>query len=117
MAELDLDAILALADAADAAPWTTDPSTLYVHNARGEVVASFEWLAQTPEEWAQLENNAKFTAAARTDVPALVAEVRRLRGAITRARQACEDVNPRHLACKRLANQIVTAFDEGEASG
>jgi hypothetical protein len=87
MAELDLDAMQARADAADAGPWTMEPSSLYVQNADGEVVASFDWLAQTPEEWAQLEANARFAAAARTDVPALAAEVKQLRAAVTRVRE------------------------------
>jgi hypothetical protein len=82
MSELDLDAIQACADAADEGPWTMEPSSLYVANSSGEVVASFDWLAESAEEWAQLEANARFAAAARTDVPALVAEVKRLRAAL-----------------------------------
>ena len=108
MPQLDLDAIQARADAADDGPWGRDEHSLYVHNAKGQAVADFDWHARTREEHEQLEVNAAFVEYARTDVPDLVAAVRRVR-------QICDDVNPRYLACKKLAQQILAALD-GQAA-
>ncbi|MEU7771250.1 hypothetical protein AB0C44_07980 [Micromonospora taraxaci] len=66
--ELDLDAIEARATAATAGPWTTGEDGLVWPPQMGDPVSGSVWLP-----------DAEFIAAARTDVPSLVAEVRRLR--------------------------------------
>ena len=79
-AELDLDAIEARANAATAGPWhphTTYPHTVWQGDMYGEDPGMISTtLAQ------EIVADAKFIAAARTDVPALVAEVRRLRAVL-----------------------------------
>lgn len=70
--DLDLDAIQERADNASEGPWIVYlGDTWYVHSADySEGVAAIS---------GEHDGNAIFIAAARTDVPALVAEVRRLR--------------------------------------
>lgn len=67
MTELDLDAIKARADAASAGPWTAERDGLVWAPRLGDPVSG-----STEME------DAEFIAAARADVPALVAEVERL---------------------------------------
>ncbi|MGN7133404.1 hypothetical protein ACTHQY_09035 [Rhodococcoides corynebacterioides] len=67
---LDLDAIEARADAATVGPWTLIGGGEYVTGA-GLLVA--------PDDGGVSSDDAEFIAHARTDVPVLVAEVRRLR--------------------------------------
>lgn len=61
-------------------PWTVDG--LYV-KAAGVHLADMEWLAETDAEWAQMSADAQFVAHTRQDVPALLAEVERLRAELT----------------------------------
>ena len=76
---LDLDAIEARANAATEGPWCTDAWEIY-QGAEYQPGIS-QWIGETcrgtstPE---QDRDDAAFVAAARTDVPALVDEVRRL---------------------------------------
>ena len=77
--ELDLDAIEARAEVATPGPWTIK---------RGGVRSS-EWLLDPDlDGWGHIdfEADAEFIAAARSDVPALVAEVRRLQAERDEAR-------------------------------
>ena len=48
-----------------------------------------EWTAE--EDWAQVQADAAFTAHARQDVPALVAEVRRLRAQLAAVTGLCDE--------------------------
>jgi len=103
MAEpLDLDVIEARADAATAGPWWWDEDEFMwrLHGVHGTISGN-DWIpeqvlnhqiAKAPKQgtsyaeyWPE-RADADFIAAARTDVPALVAEVRRLRMAL----QVCE---------------------------
>jgi hypothetical protein len=70
MSELDLDAIRARADAATAGPWTwrEHPSGFFEFSNAGGVIG-----------WGQEEAAFEFAAHARTDIPALLAEVDSLR--------------------------------------
>ena len=81
--DLDLDAIQARADAATPGPWCTDSWEIYQGT---EYVAGAEWIGETcrgrVDGLAQDRADAEFVAAARTDVPALLAEVRRLRASV-----------------------------------
>lgn len=78
--QLDLDGIEARANAATPGPWCTDSWEIYQGS---EYEAGAEWIGETcrgrVEGLAQDRADAAFVAAARTDVPALLAEVRRLR--------------------------------------
>ena len=87
MSALDLDAIQARADAATPGPWvsrTCEPCaardrldlTIWGHGDR-------EMIANWSEQDEFYSGDAEFIAHARTDVPALVAEVRALRLAMT----------------------------------
>lgn len=68
-------------------PWVRED--LYVKAENGEMVADFEWIADTDEEWTQLEYDAEFGAHAREDVPALVAEVERLQAEVPQCNGLC----------------------------
>lgn len=78
---LDLDAIEARANAATEGPWTAYPD-------------GFVWTKQPilgdPVSGSVELADAQFIAAARQDVPALVAEVRRLRAALGQIADMCD---------------------------
>lgn len=81
MTALDLDAIQARADAATVGPWVmTAQGGIESASYRGPG-EDFTSVAST-----RTQNNWEFIAHAREDVPALVAEVRLLRGRIVRAK-------------------------------
>ena len=92
MTELDLTAIKARTEAATEGPWKSwNPASGPSHLTLGGKVAWESRQSATPfgddeviPHWA----DATFIAAARTDVPALVAEVERLRGIEAGAREA-----------------------------
>ena len=75
---LDLDAIEQRANASTEGPWCADPiedrDGWFVHSAAEPLFP----IVAVDERGSQSEPDAAFIAAARTDVPALVAEVRRL---------------------------------------
>lgn len=75
-ASLDLEAIEARANAADLGPWTAHDDGLVWAERVGDPVSGS---AEQP--------NAEFIAAARADVPALAAEVRRLRAELAAERE------------------------------
>jgi hypothetical protein len=83
--DLDLDAIEARAESATRGPWTTDVEIDgYRAGLRTVVRGPFGKRILTVgqirlHESGDAEANVAFTAAARDDVPALIAEVRRLR--------------------------------------
>ena len=90
MSELDLAPIKARADAATVGPWIVDEDQVrrepYRYPGHGP------WEGRLPqyvtERYGILnENDAEFIAHAREDVPALVAEVERLRGELADARE------------------------------
>jgi len=88
----DLDAVQARADAATAGPWTVDDDrqTAYpVVRANGRAVAGCP--TSGLGKWPRL-SNAVFVAHARTDVPALVAELRAARGARGQLNDLYEDL-------------------------
>ncbi len=87
--ESELSAIAARADAATPEPWrvaTGFPTTVlsqYLSDNEADGTVAYESVAECPT-WglSNSEADAAFIAAARSDVPALVAEVRRLRAAV-----------------------------------
>ncbi|WP_433233870.1 hypothetical protein [Actinomadura nitritigenes] len=81
MSDEQLAAIRARVEAATAGPWTV--RDLYVIASGDMHIGDFEWLADTNAEWAEFKANAVFAAAARQDVPDLLAEVERLRTSMT----------------------------------
>lgn len=80
-APLDLDAILARADRATDGPWEADESEIYG--------AGRQWVGETLDEddHDKMRANSAFIAAARTDVPALVAELRASRAEVAEHRR------------------------------
>lgn len=95
-----LDEIEARANRASQAPWETseavDETEYGSYTAYGvEPIAPLEWFSDSDMAHVALEpmeeEDAKFIAAARTDVPNLVAEVRRLQGQIAAVRELHRD--------------------------
>jgi hypothetical protein len=96
MSKLDLDAIEARCEAASPGPWTAklgrttdwiaDGRCGGISDANGEEIITTDSGVYGPEE-----ADAAFIAAARTDVPALLAEVRRLRAVVDAFATAAED--------------------------
>lgn len=91
--DLDLDVIRARADAATPGPWRRHDThlphggyTATVLSGEGNATDLIAWLPTWSEEpWDTRRNcwnDAEFVAAARTDVPALLAEVERLQEAV-----------------------------------
>ncbi len=83
---LDLDAIQALSDAATPGPWCTDSWEIY-QGTEYEPGLSM-WIGETCRGTSSLEQDradAAFVAAARTAMPALVAEIHRLRAELATA--------------------------------
>lgn len=77
MDEQRLAEIEARANAAAPAPW----SEITVNSEQRKYIwAQGYWLATMHDAWFPMAPNAEFIAHAREDVPALIAEVRRLRG-------------------------------------
>ena len=87
MTDLDLDAVEARAAAAKRGPWVVEtPESVYGHDGGPDWI-DLRWVSDEdtvgdddpPWLGPMLVTDAEFIAHARTDVPALVAEVRRLR--------------------------------------
>lgn len=99
MTDLDLNAIQARADAATPGPWliadTTDPTSDWYDEFDGPMVVDDDsrpgFYSAIAKDFCQGADDgvsdAVFVAHARTDVPALLAEVRHLRAAVARAEQ------------------------------
>ena len=94
--ELDLDAIEARFEHVTDGPWTTGEDGLVWPPHTGDPVSGSIWLP-----------DARFIAAARTDVPALVAEVRRLRAEL----QLATDQRDAH---KAMADELRRDLDEAD---
>ena len=91
MTEEELTAIEARAAAATVGPWRhdTDGGAIGAVEAGGMALAQVQ--QRVPRDNARRDLDAAFIAAARADVPALVAEVRRLRTLVERAFQEGQD--------------------------
>ena len=90
MSELDLDAIRARADAATAGPWKLWGMSVLADPVGDSNLDTAIDVARTSYRNANghpRTNDADFIAAARTDVPALITEVERLRAAVQRLTQ------------------------------
>ena len=81
----DLDRIEALCAAATPGPWTAvkDPDGAFT--IESDFYAAVCWREPWPENAAKCIADAMLIASARTDLPALVAEVRRLRAALSQS--------------------------------
>lgn len=86
MSDLDLDAIKARCEAATPGPWIAETETdgdqhewwSYVVGVRAEVPEQWQWVFKFDDDYGTDQTaDATFIAHARTDVPALVAEVER----------------------------------------
>lgn len=82
---LDLDAIKTRAEAATKGPWAYDGS--YVETVAPFDLHRFDAMSETVARIDLLDEDGEFIAAARTDIPALIAEVERLRGIVDRVRE------------------------------
>lgn len=73
---LDIEALEALSDAATRGPWIADGWEIYTENR--------DWVAESCDidNESQAIANGSFIAAARSAIPALIAEVRRLESAV-----------------------------------
>jgi len=93
---LDLDAIEARTNAATPGPWFNDSHEIYA-GENTDIPAMSEWIGETcdPRRPDHGAANAAFIAAARTDVPALVAEIRRLTAERDRYRDAWRNARTR----------------------
>jgi hypothetical protein len=85
---LDLDHAEALANAATPGPWFNDSHEIYA-GPHTDIPAMNEWIGETcdPSRPDHGAANAALAAWARDGVPALVAEIRRLRAELAQARQ------------------------------
>lgn len=140
MSELDVDAIRARAEAATSGPWTVGEQKFDRGN-RWRLPVLYRWasdedegphtdqlcVVEYPESGFQYPHaeglaDAEFIARARKDIPALIAEVERLRKANARLdRDLTEEVNLRELreeTADNLAHAIaaMTGADIGEHS-
>lgn len=104
MTNIDLDTIEARANAATEGPWSvysTIQAESVVVGASGRLTATIATPSIAPDDYGFA--NAEFIAHARTDVPALVAEVRAERAKLEKVFQYCvdsayADINPYELA-------------------
>ena len=91
----ELDAIEARATAATAGPWTYEGSgcihTRATEHYDPEDEAYVLEVLRGPDDPSRHTANGRFVAAARTDVPALVAEVRRLRTEVERLQRTAQE--------------------------
>lgn len=97
---LDLSAIKARAEAATPGPWSDLCYIVYAQTKPGstfDIPLADASLDECPFSHDQCEANAQFIAHARTDIPALIAEVERLNGEVARLRLDNERL------CKALA--------------
>lgn len=99
MTDQDLDRLEALANAATKGPWTLIGGGEYVTGV-GVVVA--------PDDGGVTPEDAEFIAHARTDVPALIAEVERLRAQIERVRGTHKpvEIEPSDTICGQCSNLL-----------
>jgi hypothetical protein len=88
---LDLDAIEARAAAATPGPWCTDSWEIY-QDSEYQPGISF-WIGETcrADEENDGRADAEFVAHARTDVPAMAAEIRRLRAELAAVTALCDE--------------------------
>lgn len=113
--QLDLDAIETRAQAATPGPWCTDSWEIY-QGAEYEPGMSL-WIGETCRGTGSLEQDradAEFVAAARTDVPALVAEVCRLHAQVAAVAAVHEKGEHNGLAiCLHCASQMFPPPETG----
>lgn len=115
MPDIDLDAIEARANAATAGPWCTDDWEIF-QGTEYEPGISL-WIGETCRGTSDLEQDradATFVAHARTDVPALVAEVRRLRAELASDRAEPRDTSV--FTAPAVVATLVTAGAENRAA-
>lgn len=104
---LDLDAIEARTDAASSGPWSTHldwPGRVFSRNQFSGHIARCTGT--------RADENAAFIAHARTDVPALVSEIRRLTAELQQAQQQdaairCWSANTTHGSAAAEISQII----------
>lgn len=113
MADDRLTEIAARAAAATPGPWTNYGTDLYRSSATGgfrlmDLLGSF-----TPEVDNQSFRNAKFVAAAREDVPWLLAEVERLRTVVAALAEGTETLHARVAELKEDSSMLSALYAAG----
>jgi hypothetical protein len=108
----DLKAIEARAQAATPGPWRNENPAVRTGPEDCQTLVAFAY------DLRQQGQNAAFIAAARTDVPKLVAEVRRLRAALEAASddlhgEFCSSRH--HLTCQRVRDALGLDAPQGSA--
>jgi chromosome segregation ATPase len=116
-AMINLDEIERRAAAATAGPWTVEPYD-YGAAVRGGCLLAECMQAATSKHATDVQEcrtNAAFIAAARVDVPALIARVRELEAERNEARAHAEDRNDEANKLQRCLNMAATERDEARA--
>jgi hypothetical protein len=101
---LDLDQIETRANAATEGPWCTDSWEIYQGTEYQPGIS--QWIGETCRGTGSLEQDradAAFVAAARTDVPAMAAEIRRLGAELAEY----EPLNPQQCPAGKHADWLV----------
>jgi hypothetical protein len=108
-----LDEIQARAQAATPGPWTTDGWEIY-QGAEEDSPNLLTWVGETcrADDYDGSRRDAEFIAHARTDVPALLDELKQARAAIARVRRLCAD--PVHQYTVHRSD-VLAALDEPAA--
>lgn len=98
MTKEQIDAIASRAAAAERGPWEVtnggdNETSTFIDGPEGDVlIRDWRGSGYLSEEYVWVEEpNAEFIAHAREDIPALLAEVERLRGVLAKARAVTED--------------------------
>jgi hypothetical protein len=112
---LNLDEIEARAAAATPGPWTTDGWEIYQGTGAG-IPDLMKWVGETcrADDYDGSRNDAAFIAHARTDVPAMTAEIRRLRAQVAAVTAVHEKGEHNGLAiCLHCASQMFPPPETG----
>lgn len=112
---IDLDALEALIADATPAPWVADHAIVRHPDADGPAVGQEIWLAWVGRD--TVHANARLVAAARTALPELIAEVRRLRRIADLTQAFLDEFGPQDFAewspsLRRKHNKLLLAMGQ-----
>lgn len=116
----DLNALEALCERATGAPWTVDLNDAKAHGDQPRVESSESLICvvgnAVAEDWQQHHHDAAFIAASRSALPALVAEVRRLREALETSLSTMLESRDRLLCYHARTGELDHAIDEARSA-
>lgn len=113
--QLDLDGIKARAEAATPGPWRADDSTVRTPDHRALAYEVLLGNGDTRDGYPQCLADVAFVAAARSDVPTLVAEVERLTQERDEARRIIRNAHQAIRTNTTAAAVALAMFDTGDA--